>query len=48
MRIDTDEGFSGWGGGCPRGHSHLPAFGRGARAALELLAPLARYERPAP
>ncbi len=39
LRIDTDEGVSGWGEGCPWGHSYLPAFGGGIRAALELLAP---------
>ena len=40
LRIDTDEGLSGWGEGCPWGHSYLPAFGGGIRAALELLAPV--------
>ena len=39
VRIDTDEGLSGWGEGCPWGDTYLPAFGRGVRAALELLAP---------
>jgi len=40
VRIDTDEGLTGWGEGCPWGHSYLPAFGGGVRAAIELLAPL--------
>lgn len=40
VRIDTDEELSGWGEGCPWGHSYLPAFGGGVRAAIELLAPL--------
>ena len=40
VRIDTDEGLAGWGEGCPWGHSYLPAFGGGIRAALELLAPV--------
>ena len=40
LRIDTDEGLSGWGEGCPWGHSYLPAFGGGLRATLELLAPV--------
>jgi L-alanine-DL-glutamate epimerase-like enolase superfamily enzyme len=40
LRIDTDEGLSGWGEGCPWGHSYLPAFGEGLRAALGLLAPV--------
>ena len=38
VRIDTDEGVSGWGEGCPWGHSYLPAFGAGARSAIKLLA----------
>ena len=40
VRIDTDEGFSGWGEGCPWGVTYLPAFGKGIRAGLEELAPL--------
>lgn len=39
VRIDTDEGVSGWGEGCPWGHTYLPAHGPGLRAALGLLAP---------
>ncbi len=39
VRIDTDEGVSGWGEGCPWGHTYLPAHGPGIRAALEILAP---------
>jgi len=39
VRIDTDEGVSGWGEGCPWGHTYLPAHGHGLRAALEILAP---------
>jgi L-alanine-DL-glutamate epimerase-like enolase superfamily enzyme len=38
VRIDTDEGLTGWGEGCPWGHSYLPAFGAGTRAAIALLA----------
>jgi L-alanine-DL-glutamate epimerase-like enolase superfamily enzyme len=40
VRIDTDEGISGWGEGCPWGVTYLPAFGKGIRAGLEELAPL--------
>jgi L-alanine-DL-glutamate epimerase-like enolase superfamily enzyme len=40
VRIDTDEGLSGWGEGCPWGNTYLPAFGGGIRAALALLAPV--------
>lgn len=39
VRIDTDEGLSGWGEGCPWGHTYLPAHGPGLRSAVELLAP---------
>lgn len=40
VRIETDDGRAGWGEGCPWGHSYLPAFGGGLRAALDLLAPV--------
>ena len=39
VRVDTDEGISGWGEGCPWGHTYLPAHGPGIRAGLDLLAP---------
>jgi L-alanine-DL-glutamate epimerase-like enolase superfamily enzyme len=39
VRIDTDAGISGWGEGCPWGHTYLPAHGPGLRAAIETLAP---------
>ncbi len=39
VRIDTDQGVSGWGETCPFGTAYLPAFAEGARAALGLLAP---------
>lgn len=39
VRIDTDDGLTGWGEGCPWGHTYLPASGPGTRAALEILAP---------
>lgn len=39
LRIDTDEGISGWGEGCPWGHTYLPAHGPGLRAGIETLAP---------
>ena len=39
MRIDTDDGLSGWGEACPWGHTYLPAHGPGVRAGLGLLAP---------
>ncbi len=37
--IDTDENVSGWGEGCPWGHTYLPAHGPGIRAGIETLAP---------
>jgi len=40
VRIETDSGFTGWGEGCPWGHTYLPAHGGGIRAAAELLAPV--------
>jgi L-alanine-DL-glutamate epimerase-like enolase superfamily enzyme len=39
VRIDTDDGLSGWGEACPWGHTYLPAHGPGIRAGLDLLAP---------
>ncbi len=39
VRIDTDEGLSGWGEGCPWGHTYLPAHGPGIRAGIETLVP---------
>lgn len=40
LRIDTDQGLSGWGEGCPWGVTYLPAFGQGIRAGIAELAPL--------
>ena len=39
VRLDTDDGVSGWGEACPWGHTYLPAHGGGVRAGLALLAP---------
>lgn len=39
VRIDTDEGLSGWGEGCPWGHTYLPAHGPGIRAGIATLGP---------
>ena len=39
IRIDTDQGLSGWGEACPWGHTYLPAHGPGVRAGLGVLAP---------
>lgn len=40
VRIDTDEGISGWGEACPWGSTYLPAYGPGIRTGLDYLAPL--------
>lgn len=39
IRIDTDEGITGWGEICPWGNNYLPAFSGAIRAALEVLGP---------
>ena len=39
VRIDTDEGVSGWGEACPLGANYLPAHAEGLRAGLGVLAP---------
>lgn len=39
IRIDTDEGVSGWGESCPWGSTYLPAHAPGVRAGLETIAP---------
>ena len=39
IRIETDAGFTGWGEGCPWGHTYLPGHGSGIRAAAELIGP---------
>ncbi|SLN67469.1 4-hydroxyproline betaine 2-epimerase [Roseovarius albus] len=46
VRIDTDEGLSGWGEGCPWGHTYLPAHGPGIRSGIETLAPVLIGEDP--
>lgn len=46
VRIETDEGLSGWGEGCPWGESYLPAHGKGIRAGLAVLAPVLLGEDP--
>ncbi|ACI59643.1 Mandelate racemase/muconate lactonizing protein (plasmid) [Rhizobium leguminosarum bv. trifolii WSM2304] len=39
VRIDTDEGLTGWGEVCPWGSSYLPAFPGGVRTALAEISP---------
>ena len=46
VKVDTDAGLSGWGEGCPWGHTYLPAHGPGIRAGIETLAPFLIGEDP--
>ena len=39
VRLETDDGYEGWGEGCPWGNTYLPAHGPGIRAGLQTLAP---------
>ncbi len=39
VRIDTDEGVTGWGETTPLGPGYLPSFGRGVRSGTAELAP---------
>ena len=46
VRIDTDDGISGWGEGTPWGHTYLPAHGPGIRAGIETMAPVILGQDP--
>ena len=39
VRLETDEGITGWGEGTPWGHTYVPAHGPGIRAGIETMAP---------
>ena len=39
VKLDTDEGLTGWGEGTPWGHTYVPAHGPGIRAGIETMAP---------
>ncbi len=39
VRIETDEGLTGWGEGTPWGHTYVPAHGPGIRAGIQTMAP---------
>ena len=47
VRIETDEGVSGYGEVCPLGPVYLPSYARGVCAGLEELAPQLIGEDPA-
>lgn len=38
VKIETDEGITGWGEGTPWGHTYVPAHGPGIRSGIETLA----------
>lgn len=40
VAIETDEGVTGWGEICPLGPSYMPSFAEGARAGMQVIAPL--------
>jgi len=46
VRVDTDEGASGWGEVCPLGATYLPASAGSVHAGLALLAPALLGEDP--
>ena len=39
VKIETDDGATGWGEGTPWGHTYVPAHGPGIRAGIETMAP---------
>lgn len=39
VRLDTDDGLTGWGEFCPLGANYLPSYPEGARAGIGVLAP---------
>ena len=38
VKVETDEGVTGWGEGTPWGHTYVPAHGPGIRAGIETMA----------
>lgn len=39
VKLETDQGLTGWGEGTPWGHTYVPAHGPGIRAGIETMAP---------
>jgi L-alanine-DL-glutamate epimerase-like enolase superfamily enzyme len=39
VKLETDEGLTGWGEGTPWGHTYVPAHGPGIRAGIQTMAP---------
>ena len=46
IKVETDQGVTGWGEGTPWGHTYLPAHGPGIRSGLQTLAPALLSENP--
>ncbi len=46
VRVDTDEGITGWGEVCPLGPVYLPAYAAGARTGIAEIAPALLGEDP--
>ncbi|MEM7045691.1 MAG: enolase C-terminal domain-like protein [Pseudomonadota bacterium] len=46
VRLETDEGITGWGEGTPWGHTYVPAHGPGIRAGIETMAPAILGQEP--
>lgn len=39
VKVETDNGLTGWGEGTPWGHTYVPAHGPGIRAGIQTMAP---------
>jgi len=46
IKLETDDGMTGWGEGTPWGHTYVPAHGPGIRAAMETMAPVILGQDP--
>lgn len=46
VKLETDEGITGWGEGTPWGHTYVPAHGPGIRAGIETMAPAILGQNP--
>ncbi|MEM7283183.1 MAG: mandelate racemase, partial [Pseudomonadota bacterium] len=46
VRVICSDGTIGWGESCPWGHTYIPGFGPGARAAMPFLADVLLGEDP--
>ena len=46
IKLETDEGITGWGEGTPWGHTYVPAHGPGIRAGIETMAKAVLGQNP--